>query len=126
MERRLAPAMRTCRAVSQRHEAVSARISRASALLGTRVNVSLEEQNRTILHSMDKRADLQFRLQRLVERLSMIALAYYMTGLSSYAAKGLAHLGLPVDADIVALLMIPAAFATVWMGMHWMMPDRRK
>lgn len=126
MERRLAPAMRTCRAVSQRHEALSARISRASALLGTRVNVSLEEQNRTILHSMDKRADLQFRLQRLVERLSMIALAYYLTGLSSYAAKGLAHLGLPLDPDIVALLMIPAAFALVWGGMHWMMPERRK
>lgn len=37
---------------------LSARVARAAHLLRTRVDVTLEQQNRDLLHSMDRQADL--------------------------------------------------------------------
>jgi uncharacterized membrane-anchored protein len=74
MERRLLPAMRTCSSVHQRQEAIAERISRATALLRTRVDLAVEEQNRDLLASMDRRAKLQLRLQQMVEGLSTAAI----------------------------------------------------
>jgi uncharacterized membrane-anchored protein len=59
MERRLAPAMRTCESVAAREEELSRRLTRAANLLRTRVDVALEAQNRDLLASMDRRARLQ-------------------------------------------------------------------
>lgn len=76
-ERRLAPAMRTVALVRERQDSLSTRIARAANLLRTRVDVALEQQNRDLLHSMDRRADLQLRLQETVEGLSVVVLSYY-------------------------------------------------
>lgn len=70
MARRLTPAISTCEAVSRRQEALSQRIARASNLLRTRVDLALESQNRDLLSSMDRRAQMQLRLQETVEGLS--------------------------------------------------------
>lgn len=56
MDRRLAPAMRTCASVAARLESLSVRISRAAQLLRARVEVALEGQNRDLLDSMNRRA----------------------------------------------------------------------
>ena len=55
-ERRLAPAINTCRTVQQRQESLSARAARANHLLATRVDISHERQNRALLESMNRRA----------------------------------------------------------------------
>ena len=77
IERRLAPAMRTCESVAERQRSLSERATRAANLLRTRVDIKLEGQNRDLLASMDRRARLQMRLQQTVEGLSVAAITYY-------------------------------------------------
>jgi uncharacterized membrane-anchored protein len=116
MERRLSPAMRTCEAVAERIDRLSTRVARASDLLRTRVDIEVEAQNQKLLTSMDRRARLQLRLQQTVEGLSVVAISYYLVGLVAYLAKAAKSRGLPVDADLVAGLAVPAVLLVVWLG----------
>jgi uncharacterized membrane-anchored protein len=118
MSRRLTPAIRTTEAVAARQVALSDRIARASNLLRTRVDLALEEQNRALLQSMDRRAKLQLRLQETVEGLSVVAISYYLLGLVSYGAKALKGAGVPVDADLAVGIAIPLVLGLVWSGVH--------
>ena len=117
-DRRLAPAMRTVKSVRERQDSLSARIARAANLLRTRVDVALEQQNRDLLHSMDRRAGLQLRLQETVEGLSVVVLSYYLVGLLSYVAKALNKLGLPLNPDLAAGLAIPGVMIVVGLSMR--------
>jgi len=47
-ERRLAPAMNTCRAIAGRQESLSQRVARANQLLATRVDLTRERQNQAL------------------------------------------------------------------------------
>ncbi len=116
MDRRLAPAMRTCLSVGERLESLSVRISRAAQLLRARVEVALEGQNRDLLESMNRRAWLQLRLQQTVEGLSIAAISYYVVGLIGYAAKAAKSSGVSWDPDIVQGLSIPFVLAAVFLG----------
>lgn len=119
LHRRLAPAMETCENLSRRLESLSGRIGRASALLRTRVDVSLEAQNRDLLNSMDRRARLQLRLQQTVEGLSVVAISYYLLSLVSYLAKGAKNAGLwPVDPYVVVGVAFPFVFGGIWYGVR--------
>jgi len=89
MCRRLDPALRTCSSVHTSMEDLSKRIERASELLRTRINLTLQEQNRTLLATMNRRSQLQFRLQETVEGLSVVAISYYLVGLIKYLLEGL-------------------------------------
>ena len=114
LDRRLAPAMRTCQSASERLEALASRVARASNLLRTRVDIELEAQNRDVLMSMNRRARLQLRLQETVEGLSVVAISYYAVGLVGYASKAAHAAGLPVDTDIAIGLAIPLVLVVVW------------
>jgi len=116
--RRLTPAMDTCRSASARLDTLSRRVGRASDLLRTRVDVVLEEQNRDLLESMDKRAKLQLRLQETVEGLSVVAISYYLLGLIAYAAKSAKALGLHINTDIATGLTLPIIVGLVWYAMR--------
>jgi uncharacterized membrane-anchored protein len=87
MMRRFDPAMRTVKSTEKRLQAMSDRALRASDLLRTRVDVQRSAQNQLLLESMDKRADLQLRLQRTVEGLSVVAISYYALNLVLYMLK---------------------------------------
>ncbi len=91
-ERRLLPAARTCASFVQRLETLSVRIERATSLLRTRVEMSVEEQNVALLQSMNRTSARQVRLQKLVEGLSVMAVSYYAVGLLFYLLKGVAPL----------------------------------
>jgi len=117
-ERRLAPAMNTCRSVAARLESLSQRISRATQLLSTRVDLSRERQNQQVLESMNRRAEAQLRLQQTVEGLSVAAITYYIVGLVGYAAKGVQAAGLPVDATLAMAVSIPFVAGFVWLGVR--------
>jgi len=106
-ERRLAPAMNTCRAVAGRQESMSQRVARATQLLSTRVGITHERQNQALLESMNRRARLQLRLQETVEGLSIAAITYYVAGLVAACAKGLKALGVAVDPDLAAGASVP-------------------
>ncbi|BDT58586.1 hypothetical protein MasN3_20800 [Massilia varians] len=62
MERRLAPAMQTCAAVSARQDALARRIADINDLLRTRVGIVQELQNRRALESMNAHPAQQLRL----------------------------------------------------------------
>ncbi len=84
MMRRYDPAMRTCRSAQARLADLSARAERAANLLRTRVDVAVSEQNHEVLKQMDRRAELQLRLQETVEGLSVVAISYYAVSLAGY------------------------------------------
>ncbi len=119
MERRLAPAMGTCESVAARQESLSRHTGRATQLLMTRVDVMNERQNQAVLTSMNRRAEIQLRLQETVEALSTAAVTYYVVGLIGYAAKGLKQMGvLPISPEIAIALSVPIVAVIVWMGVH--------
>ncbi len=115
MERRLAPAMRTIASMSEWQGQLSQRVARASALLQTRVDVSLQQQSQALLSSMNRRADLQLRLQETVEGLSVVVLSYYFIELMRYGVRVLIHFGVPLNLDIVTGILIPTVLGfTAW------------
>ncbi len=118
MDRRLTPAIRTCEATQERLSTLSQRLVRASQLLRIRVEIAVEGQSAELLKSMDRRADLQLRLQETVEGLSVVAISYYLIGIIGYAAKSLKGFGLTADPDIIIGLMIPVVLFLVWRGVR--------
>jgi uncharacterized membrane-anchored protein len=117
-DRRLAPALATVRSVSNRQLALSERVARATMLLSTRVSVTRERQNQSVLQSMDRRANLQLRLQQTVEGLSIAAITYYVIGLVSYLAKALKSAGFVLNPDVVTGFAIPLVAFLVWYGLR--------
>lgn len=117
-DRRLAPAMNTCRSVSRRLESLSERTARVTDLLSTRVGVSRERQSQELLASMNKRAAAQLRLQQTVEGLSIAAITYYIVGLVGYAAKGVESAGVPIDPGVATAVSIPFVLAFAAWGMR--------
>ncbi len=84
MMRRYDPAMRTVKSAERRLETMADRAMRAGDMLRTRVEVERSAQNQQLLESMDRRADLQLRLQKTVEGLSVVAISYYAVSLVGY------------------------------------------
>ena len=117
-ERRLAPAMNTCRSVAARQESLSLRVARATRLLSTRVDLTRERQNQALLESMNTRARLQLRLQSTVEGLSVAAVTYYVSALVGHAAEALQSAGVHVEPDLATGISIPIVAVAAWFGIH--------
>lgn len=118
IKRRLAPGIRTCNAVHNRLEGLSSRIGHASDLLRTRVELAIQGQNRELLTSMNRRSELQLRLQQAVEGLSVVAITYYLMGLLGYVYEGLAWAGLPFDKKIGFAIAVPLVMLVAWRVIH--------
>jgi uncharacterized membrane-anchored protein len=114
MERRLAPAMRTCAAVSERLQDANEHISRTSQLLNTRVDVAAEVTNANLLASMDRRARLQLRLQQTVEGLSVAAISYYALGLAGYVFKAVSEVFPRFNPALATGIAAPFFIGLVW------------
>jgi uncharacterized membrane-anchored protein len=118
MARRLTPAVATCNMVSTRLHDLSERVSQASALLSTRVDITRERQNQALLASMDRRALLQLRLQQTVEGLSVAAIVYYAAGLVGYLTKAGIAIGLPLQHDLAVGIAIPIVAVLAILGVR--------
>lgn len=114
LEKRLAPAMRTCQSVEERQANLSRKLSRATGLVRSWIDVEMERQNADLLATMNRRAEMQLRLQQTVEGLSVAAISYYVVGLIGYLAKAVPHELLPVDSAVVTGLSVPFAVLGVW------------
>lgn len=114
MMRRFDPAMRTVKSTERRLQAMSDRALRAGDLLRTRVDVDRSAQNQELLTSMDRRADLQLRLQRTVEGLSVVAISYYAVNLVLYMTGPLEK-ALGLSKTVMAALVTPAVILLVWL-----------
>jgi uncharacterized membrane-anchored protein len=118
MARRFAPAVATCNTVSQRLHDLSERVAQASSLLATRVGIARERQNQALLASMNRRAQLQLRLQQTVEGLSVAAIVYYVAGLVGYLAKGAKAGGLHIDPELTVGLALPVIAVLAYVGIQ--------
>ena len=114
LDRRMMPALKTCDAFEERLDGLSARISRAGSLLRTQTEIQIQEQNRNLLASMDRRARAQLRLQQTVEGLSVIAGTYYGVGLVGYLVKLLPDSHLPADISILQAASVPVIAFLIW------------
>ncbi len=117
-ERRLAPAMNTCRTVARRLELLAARIARATQLLSTRVDLTRQQQNQSLLTSMDRRARLQLRLQQTVEGLSVAAISCYVVGLIGYGVRGIGAAGVALNYEVVVAASVPLVALAVYLAMR--------
>jgi uncharacterized membrane-anchored protein len=90
--RRYDPAMRTVKSAEKRLAEMLTRAARAGELLRTRVDVDRSAQNQSLLESMDRRSDLQLRLQHTVEGLSVVAISYYAVSLAGYLSYPVAKM----------------------------------
>jgi len=114
MQRRLSPAIATVEATAQRLSYLSARVSRTSALLRTRVDILAETQNQQLLEKLTHGQELQLRLQSTVEGLSIAAISYYVISLLLYVAKAGQAAGLPIHPELVTGMLIPIVLWAVW------------
>jgi uncharacterized membrane-anchored protein len=110
--------MNYCEAIRGRLESVSARVARATALLGTRVEIDRERQNQALLNALNERAALQLRLQQTVEGLSVAAISYYTIGLASYLFKAIEKAGAPIAAELATGLAVAPIVLTIWFLLH--------
>lgn len=117
MMRRYDPAMRTVKSAEGRLKAMAERAERAAELLRTRVDVERSAQNQRLLESMDRRADLQLRLQRTVEGLSTVAISYYAVNLAAYLAYPLTE-PLGMTHGMTMAILTPVIVIAVWLGIR--------
>jgi uncharacterized membrane-anchored protein len=119
MERRLVPAMQTCETAARRLESLSCRLTRAADLLRTQVDVALQQQNRDLLLSMDRRADLQSRLQRILEVISVVALTYYLAVLLTFILTAVKTAGVALNVELITGAATPFLFVIIWLVVRW-------
>ncbi len=115
MMRRYDPAMRTVKSAEARLRSMAERAQRAAELLRTRVDVERSAQNQKLLESMDKRADLQLRLQRTVEGLSVVAISYYAVNLATYVLYPLTE-HLHISKGMATAIATPVVVLLVWLA----------
>ncbi|MEO0991004.1 MAG: DUF3422 domain-containing protein, partial [Pseudomonadota bacterium] len=121
MVRRYDPAMRTVASSEKRLATLAERATRASDLLRTRVDVGRSAENQKLLESMDRRADLQLRLQRTVEGLSVVAISYYAVNLAIYLLAPL-EVALGLSKTGLTAVVTPLVVLGVW----WMIRSIRR
>ncbi|SMX38056.1 DUF3422 family protein [Octadecabacter ascidiaceicola] len=114
MMRRFDPAMRTVASTKARLDAMGRRAIRASDLLRTRVDVERSAENKALLQSMDRRADIQLRLQETVEGLSIVAISYYAVNLAANIAAPFAY-DLGLGEKTLKAVLTPLVILGVWM-----------
>ena len=113
MTRRFAPAMRTVKAAEGRLQTMAERAMRAADLLRTQVDVERSAQNQTLLESMDRRSDMQLRLQKTVEGLSVVAISYYAVNLALYILGPFGE-QLGLSKVLLTGLVTPLVILAVW------------
>lgn len=114
MRRRYQPAMRTVHSSEARLSAMQERARRSGELLRTRVEVERRAQNQKIMERMDRRADLQLRLQHTVEGLSVVAISYYAVSLLAYAVTPVAG----ANKVLLVAALTPVTVLAVWWAMR--------
>jgi len=81
--------------------------------LRTKVDVERSAQNQALLESMDKRSDLQLRLQKTVEGLSVVAISYYAVSLAGYLVYPLSE-SLQISKGMLTAMITLPVVGAVW------------
>lgn len=124
--RRLGPGVKTCQALTRRLDALTCRIERASGLLRTRVDLSIEQQNQKLLAAINRRGEVQLRLQQIVEGVSIVAIVYYSMSLLDYVLNALASVDLALDKTLVKGISVPVLLLSTWLAMRLLLRTIKK
>lgn len=120
LHRRVDPALATCVAAEERRHALAEQVATRANLLRTRIELSLQEQNRDLLRAMNEGADRRLKLQQAVEGLSVVAITYYVLGLLAYPLTAfhtvIEEAGL--TPELIEAAFIPFVAGTVWLLIH--------
>jgi uncharacterized membrane-anchored protein len=111
----------------KRIEAMESDFQGMISVIRTRVNLMQQEQNLILadqnlklLSSVDSTTKSQVVLQHTVEGLSVIVVAYYLSGLANYFLKALQELGWISNAAVATGLFVPVslgiAFLLIYFG----------
>jgi uncharacterized membrane-anchored protein len=98
---RTGPAVRGYDNFDARLDSLSRGLDRATNMLRTRVEMTVQKQNLELLEGMATQGRQQLMLQTTVEGLSVIVLSYYLTGLFGYGIKALLKVGWLVGEPVV-------------------------
>lgn len=119
IDRRFRPAIRSFEAAQQRLDDLANRVSLAGDLLRTTVQVQLEDQNASLLASVEERTRAQVHIQQAVEGLSVIAITYYAVSLAKVGADAAVELGANAHlAKGAFFLSAPLLAAAVWLAVR--------
>jgi uncharacterized membrane-anchored protein len=104
----------------RRIEAVEADFQSIISVIRTRVNLVQQEQNLELLASVDRTTKSQVVLQHTVEGLSVIVIAYYLSGLAGYVLKAMQEMGWIANAALATGLFVPVtlglSFLLIYFG----------
>jgi uncharacterized membrane-anchored protein len=117
-QRRFLPAVRTCSAFARRERELTRRTAHMTALLRTRIETRIENQNARMLGALNRSATMQLRLQHLVEGLSVVAISYYSVSLLRFF---LAEVGFRASSQFVhpvKIAAVPIVVGLVFFGLR--------
>lgn len=115
LTRRLSPAVRSSETMQKRLDDLSTRIDRTSDMMRTRVELAIQNQNRALLTSMDRRSKVQLMMQHTVEGLSVAAISYYLVGLVKYLTDALHSAGIALNQSLITGVSVPVIIGSVWL-----------
>ena len=94
-------------------------LQRSADLLRTRVEVTVEGQNRELMSSMAASAQQQLHLSELAEGFSVGAITYYSLGLLGYVLKATDKVvGLPMPVEVLVGGSVPMVAVFMWFSIH--------
>ncbi len=104
---RLSPAKRTSETTEKRLNETLEQIDRTANLIQTNVELEVKNGNNLLLESMNKKTDIQIKLQKAVEGLSTVVLTYYTVGLFNYGISGISSIiDLGCDPKLISSISI--------------------
>ena len=115
--RRIMPAIQTCDAIERRQRALEEKITNASDLLRTQLDLDVQVQNQGLLKALNERSKQQFQLQQTVEGLSVVAITYYAVSLLAYVYKGV-DLPFGFSPKAMVAFSVPVVIILVWMAIR--------
>ncbi len=109
---RLTPAIKTINAFERRLNELSTNVHSSMALARTRLDLIAQQQNQSLLRSMERRARQQVQLSQAVEGLSTAAITYYAVGLLAYVLNAVPQT--IVNSKLVIAMSVPVIAFCVW------------
>ena len=114
---RIEPALATCLAIEKRQKDLGQKLERVTEFLNTRIGLGVQLQNMQVMDRISKTGQSQYRLQRTVEGLSVIAISYYAIGIAGYLLNGLAET-YSFSKPLVTAVLVPLIIGLVWYGIR--------
>ena len=114
---RIEPALATCLAIEKRQKDLGQKLEWVTEFLNTRIGLEVQMQNMQVMDRISKTSQSQYRLQKTVEGLSVIAISYYALGIVGYLLNGMAEV-VEFSKPAATAALVPLVVGLVWYGVR--------